>query len=93
MINSATATGLILPSKLEAYDVLADEDKAAVLSIRAGKRVGLSIEHTNRSPQELRVAKPIEVRRKRVTILDLPGLKAFAQFDVHDQGIEARAAA
>lgn len=41
---------------------------------------GLSNVHVNRSLQELRRQEMIELKGKRLTILNLPGLKALAEF-------------
>jgi CRP-like cAMP-binding protein len=46
-----------------------------------GDTLGLSIVHVNRTLQRLRAEGLIEVRSQTVTVLDLEGLKAVAQFD------------
>lgn len=48
-----------------------------------GETMGLSNVHVNRSLQELRRDGLIELKNRRLTILDLPRLQAVAEFDAH----------
>ena len=55
--------------------------------------MGMSTVHMNRSLQELRSAKLIELRRSRLTICDLPKLKAFAHSENKYLHLDQRAVA
>lgn len=55
-----------------------------------GESLGLTAVHVNRTLQELRRMSLIEVEDRRVTILDLDGLKGVAQFDPNYLYLEKR---
>jgi CRP-like cAMP-binding protein len=55
-----------------------------------GECLGLTAVHVNRTLQELRKRKLIEVENRRARILDLPGLKFVGDFDPYYLYLEKR---
>jgi CRP-like cAMP-binding protein len=49
--------------------------------VELGECLGLTAVHVNRTLQELRRTGLLELQNRRVTILDLEGLKGIAEFD------------
>ena len=49
--------------------------------VELGECLGLTAVHVNRTLQELRRKRLVELQNRRVTIVDLPALKAVAEFD------------
>lgn len=79
--------------RLQAVGLVGEDGYAMpVTQIDLADTTGLTSVHVNRSLQDMRKEGLIDLRKRRLRILDLPRLRTLAEFDPADLHLAARSA-